>query len=103
MSDVLSQKLWTFLFSIEDEIKQGHIFLLDYGLLEEAGVVGEYTHEGDTRHQTAPFCLLYADASRQRPLVPVAIQVTRLQKDNIIWTPADSESDWRIAKLYNNL
>ena len=43
--------------SLESEVARGHIFLCDYGILSDAGLVGSYEHEGVTRYCCAPFCL----------------------------------------------
>ena len=87
--------------SLANEIELGTIFVCDFGLIERAGLVGAFEFEGLTRYSAAPFCLLYANAAMKRHLVPVAIQVTRDGNgEDIVWTPADTPSDWRAAKLF---
>ncbi|XP_023685044.2 polyunsaturated fatty acid lipoxygenase ALOX15B [Paramormyrops kingsleyae] len=82
--------------SLEQEIKLGTIFLLDYKLLE--GVPAN-TINGKQQYLAAPLCLLHSD--QQGHLKPIAIQVLQTPSpQNPVFVPSDPELDWLLAKTW---
>ena len=71
----------------------GHVYIVDYKELEGINTTGESTYTAE------PLGLFYVKASGD--LVPIAIQLLQQPSDtNPIWTPADSQYDWLLAKMW---
>ena len=73
--------------------QEGHVYIVDYKELEGINTTGESTYAAE------PLGLFYVKASGD--LVPIAIQLLQQPSDtNPIWTPADSQYDWLLAKMW---
>uniref|UniRef100_A0A671TZE0 Hydroperoxide isomerase ALOXE3-like n=1 Tax=Sparus aurata TaxID=8175 RepID=A0A671TZE0_SPAAU len=82
--------------SLEEEMKKGNIFLVDYKLLD--GVKPSVIN-GKKQYLMAPLVLLHKTPQDQ--LMPIAIQLKQTPADdNPIFFPTDSEYDWLIAKIF---
>lgn len=81
---------------LEDEMKRGNIFLCDYKCLE--GVKANIVN-GKPQYLMAPLVLLHKTPDDK--MMPIAIQLKQTPAvDNPIFTPADSECDWLMAKIF---
>ncbi|XP_020618720.1 allene oxide synthase-lipoxygenase protein-like isoform X2 [Orbicella faveolata] len=79
--------------TLEEEIKAGHVYIVDYKELGGLNITGESTYTAQ------PLGLFYVKASGD--LVPIAIQLLQQPSDtNPIWTPGDSKYDWLLAKMW---
>ncbi|KAM7010195.1 arachidonate 12-lipoxygenase, 12R-type-like [Tautogolabrus adspersus] len=82
--------------SLEDEMKNGNIYLCDYKRLDG---VETNTINGKKQYLMAPLVLLHKTPDDK--LMPVAIQLKQTPgEDNPIFLPTDSEYDWLMAKLF---
>ncbi|XP_037620708.1 polyunsaturated fatty acid lipoxygenase ALOX15B-like [Sebastes umbrosus] len=82
--------------SLEDEMKNGNIFLLDYKSLDgiKANIIN-----GKKQYLMAPLVLLHKTPDDK--LMPIAIQLKQTPAaDNPIFFPTDSEYDWLTAKIF---
>ncbi|XP_028395809.1 allene oxide synthase-lipoxygenase protein [Dendronephthya gigantea] len=100
--------------SLEDEMKDGHVYMVDfealvgakcYGgpILEDMGykVPDNINHENaDVRYCAAPLALFYVN--KLGHLMPIAIQISQEPgPENPIWTPHEAnEHDWMLAKFW---
>ncbi|XP_003219928.1 polyunsaturated fatty acid 5-lipoxygenase isoform X1 [Anolis carolinensis] len=83
--------------TLEEEIKQGNIFIVDYELLD--GVEVNKTDPCTIQYLAAPICLLYRNLEKK--IVPIAIQISQEPKpDNPIFLPSDAKYDWLLAKIW---
>uniref|UniRef100_A0A8C3TAL5 Arachidonate 5-lipoxygenase n=1 Tax=Chelydra serpentina TaxID=8475 RepID=A0A8C3TAL5_CHESE len=83
--------------TLEEEIKQGNIFLVDYELLD--GVDANKTDPCTLQYLSAPICLLYKNMENK--IVPIAIQINQTPgPDNPIFLPSDDKYDWLLAKIW---
>ncbi|XP_061609951.1 hydroperoxide isomerase ALOXE3-like [Phyllopteryx taeniolatus] len=82
--------------SLNNDMKKGNIFLYDQKRL--SGIPGKLYH-GEKLSVPAPLCLLYLNPEKK--LLPIAIQVHQQpSKENPIFLPSDSETDWLLAKIF---
>ncbi|KAL0979675.1 hypothetical protein UPYG_G00188100 [Umbra pygmaea] len=82
--------------SLEEEIRNGNIFLVDYKNLDE---VPPNTINGKQQYIAAPLVLLYK--TPDDTLTPIAIQLKQTPADdNPIFLPTDDQYDWLIAKIF---
>ncbi|XP_051757626.1 hydroperoxide isomerase ALOXE3-like [Ctenopharyngodon idella] len=82
--------------SLEQEMKKGNVFLSDYNMLD--GLVGNVVN-GRKQYLTAPLVLLYCNPHGM--MLPIAIQLKQKpSKDNPIFLPTDSKTDWKLAKIF---
>ncbi|XP_077408881.1 hydroperoxide isomerase ALOXE3-like [Vanacampus margaritifer] len=80
---------------LHNEFKRGNMFLYDQKIL--SGIPGKLYH-GEHLTLPAPLCLLYLNPEKK--LIPIAIQVHQQpSKENPIFLPSDSETDWLLAKI----
>ncbi|XP_067390825.1 polyunsaturated fatty acid 5-lipoxygenase isoform X1 [Emydura macquarii macquarii] len=83
--------------TLEEEIKQGNIFLVDYALLD--GIDANKTDPCTLQYLSAPICLLYKNMENK--IVPIAIQINQTPgPDNPIFLPSDAKYDWLLAKIW---
>uniref|UniRef100_A0A3Q1ITS4 Arachidonate 15-lipoxygenase type B n=1 Tax=Anabas testudineus TaxID=64144 RepID=A0A3Q1ITS4_ANATE len=83
-------------FNLEDEMKNGNIFLCDYKRLD--GVETRLIN-GKKQYLMAPLVLLHKTPNEK--LMPIAIQLKQTPTDdNPIFLPTDSEYDWLTAKIF---
>ncbi|XP_065263905.1 polyunsaturated fatty acid 5-lipoxygenase isoform X2 [Emys orbicularis] len=83
--------------TLEEEIKQGNIFLVDYELLD--GIDANKTDPCTLQYLAAPICLLYKNMENK--IVPIAIQISQIPgPDNPIFLPSDDKYDWLLAKIW---
>ncbi|XP_041641858.1 arachidonate 12-lipoxygenase, 12R-type-like isoform X2 [Cheilinus undulatus] len=82
--------------SLEDEMKNGNIFLCDYKVFDG---VEPNTINGKKQYLMAPLVLLHK--THDDKMKPIAIQLKQTPgDDNPIFYPTDSEYDWLIAKIF---
>uniref|UniRef100_A0AAY5KTI8 Uncharacterized protein n=1 Tax=Esox lucius TaxID=8010 RepID=A0AAY5KTI8_ESOLU len=82
--------------SLEEEMQDGNIFLVDYKRLQ--GVTANMIN-GKQHCLAAPLCLLYM--TPEEKLMPIAIQLKQEpSEENPIFLPTDSEYDWLLAKTF---
>uniref|UniRef100_A0A6Q2WZP5 Arachidonate 15-lipoxygenase type B n=1 Tax=Esox lucius TaxID=8010 RepID=A0A6Q2WZP5_ESOLU len=82
--------------SLEEEMQDGNIFLVDYKHLQ--GVTANVIN-GKQHYLAAPLCLLYM--TPEEKLMPIAIQLKQEpSEENPIFLPTDSEYDWLLAKTF---
>lgn len=82
--------------TLEQEMKEGHFYLVNYKELD--GITFSGGEEG-SGYTAEPLALFYVKSSGD--LVPVAIQLLQQPGEtNPIWTPSDSEYDWLQAKMW---
>ncbi|XP_061565149.1 polyunsaturated fatty acid lipoxygenase ALOX15B-like isoform X1 [Cololabis saira] len=82
--------------SLNDEIKKGNVFLLDYKNMDgvQANVVN-----GKKQYLMAPLVLLQKTPDNK--MIPIAIQLKQQPgEDNPIFFPTDSKHDWQVAKIF---
>nr|AHK60922.1 allene oxide synthase/8R-lipoxygenase fusion protein a [Capnella imbricata] len=100
--------------TLQEEMRDGHIYLVDFKILVGAKCYGGpiledlgYTipdgvnHENaDIRYCAAPLALFYVN--KLGHLMPIAIQISQEPgPDNPIWTPHEpNEHDWMMAKFW---
>ena len=89
--------------SLEEELKEGKIYLIDYKILEgiPTGWKGmKESNDPDEKLEVAPaMALLYLN--HQDDLVPIAIQLGQRPGPNCpVWTKNDSKEDWLLAKIW---
>ncbi|XP_010127534.1 PREDICTED: arachidonate 5-lipoxygenase, partial [Chlamydotis macqueenii] len=83
--------------TLEEEVKQGNIFIVDYELLDD--VDANKTDPCTIQYLAAPICLLYKNL--QNKIVPIAIQLGQKPgPDNPIFLPSDATYDWLLAKIW---
>uniref|UniRef100_A0A672S3K2 Arachidonate 5-lipoxygenase-like n=1 Tax=Sinocyclocheilus grahami TaxID=75366 RepID=A0A672S3K2_SINGR len=83
--------------TLEEELKEGNIFIADYELLD--GVTPNATDPCTLQYLAAPICLLYKNS--QNKIMPIAIQLgQRPGEDTPIFLPSDDEYDWLLAKIW---
>ncbi|KAK7148875.1 hypothetical protein R3I93_013030 [Phoxinus phoxinus] len=83
--------------TLEEELKEGNIFIADYELLD--GVTANATDPCTLQYLAAPICLLYNNI--QNKIMPIAIQLGQTPgEDNPIFLPTDDEYDWLLAKIW---
>ncbi|XP_074549378.1 arachidonate 12-lipoxygenase, 12R-type-like [Halichoeres trimaculatus] len=82
--------------SLEDELKNGNIYLCDYKLLDG---VETNTVNGKKQYLMAPLVLLHK--TPEDKMMPIATQLKQTPaEDNPIFLPSDSEYDWLLAKTF---
>ncbi|XP_067282412.1 hydroperoxide isomerase ALOXE3-like isoform X2 [Pseudorasbora parva] len=82
--------------SLEQEMKNGNIFLSDYKILD--GLAGNVVSDRQ-QYLTAPLVLLYCNP--QAKMMPIAIQLgQKPSKENPIFLPSDSKDDWKLVKIF---
>ncbi|XP_075614500.1 polyunsaturated fatty acid 5-lipoxygenase isoform X3 [Balearica regulorum gibbericeps] len=83
--------------TLEEEVKQGNIFIVDYELLD--GVDANKTDPCTIQYLAAPICLLYKNLENK--IVPIAIQLGQKPgPDNPVFLPSDATYDWLLAKIW---
>ncbi|XP_054840938.1 polyunsaturated fatty acid 5-lipoxygenase [Eublepharis macularius] len=83
--------------TLEEEMKQGNIFIVDYELLD--GVEVNKTDPSTVQYLSAPICLLYKNTAKK--IVPIAIQISQTPgPHNPIFLPSDAKYDWLLAKIW---
>ncbi|XP_073935548.1 polyunsaturated fatty acid 5-lipoxygenase isoform X2 [Castor canadensis] len=83
--------------SLEQEIQQGNIFVVDYELLD--GIDANKTDPCTHQFLAAPICLLYKNLANK--IVPIAIQLNQTPgEENPIFLPSDAKYDWLLAKIW---
>nr|XP_060630271.1 polyunsaturated fatty acid 5-lipoxygenase isoform X1 [Anolis sagrei ordinatus] len=83
--------------TLEEEMKQGNIFIVDYELLD--GVEVNKTDPCTVQYLAAPICLLYRNLEKK--IVPIAIQINQEPNpENPIFLPSDAKYDWLLAKIW---
>ena len=96
-------KLLTRGLTLEDEIEQGNIYIIDHKVLQGISTgyfpFGSDPEYGKKLELAVPLCLLYNDS--QGTLRPIAIQLGQEPGPRFpIWTPNDGESAWLLAKIW---
>ncbi|XP_070810070.1 hydroperoxide isomerase ALOXE3-like [Pituophis catenifer annectens] len=82
--------------TLEKEVKEGRIFLLDCQILEG---IPATTLNGSPQYVSAPLCLLHLNPWGE--MMPVAIQLTQQPGPRSpIFLPTDPEWDWALAKFW---
>ncbi|KAG7515431.1 hydroperoxide isomerase ALOXE3-like [Solea senegalensis] len=82
--------------SLERELQTGHIYLLDYEVLD--GVPANVVN-GRQTFVSAPLCLLHLN--QQQQLVPIAIQLQQTPgPETPVFLPSDPGCDWLLAKIW---
>ncbi|XP_036942275.1 hydroperoxide isomerase ALOXE3-like [Acanthopagrus latus] len=82
--------------SLRKEMEKGNIFLCDY---EKMDGLPTRMYDGQSLHVTGGFCLFYMNPENK--LRPIAIQLHQQpSKENPIFLPSDSETDWLLAKMF---
>ncbi|KAM8725544.1 hydroperoxide isomerase ALOXE3-like [Acanthopagrus schlegelii] len=82
--------------SLQKEMEKGNIFLCDY---EKMDGLPTRMYDGQSLHVTGGFCLFYMNPENK--LRPIAIQLHQQpSKENPIFLPSDSETDWLLAKMF---
>ncbi|KAJ3582933.1 hypothetical protein NHX12_029515 [Muraenolepis orangiensis] len=82
--------------SLEKEMKKGNIFFCDYKTLDG---IQTRVYDGEQLVVATGFCLLYMNPENK--LRPIAIQLLQQPaKENNIFLPSDSETDWLLAKMF---
>ncbi|XP_067302269.1 hydroperoxide isomerase ALOXE3-like [Pseudorasbora parva] len=82
--------------SLEQEMKNGNIFLSDYKILD--GLVGNVVNDRQ-QYLTAPLVLLYCNP--QAKMMPIAIQLgQKPSEENPIFLPSDLNDDWKLVKIF---
>ncbi|CAB3985700.1 allene oxide synthase-lipoxygenase -like [Paramuricea clavata] len=84
--------------TLTEEIKEGHVYIVDYKELEGIKRNGE---DGNSNlcYAAVPLCLFYV--KRSGDLVPIAIQLYQQPSEsNPIWTPDDGQYDWLLARMW---
>ncbi|XP_013927287.1 PREDICTED: arachidonate 5-lipoxygenase, partial [Thamnophis sirtalis] len=83
--------------TLEQEIKQGNIFIVDYEQLEDIDV--NKTDPCTVQYLAAPICLLYKNLENK--ILPIAIQINQAPEPcNPIFLPSDAKYDWLLAKIW---
>ncbi|XP_070796967.1 polyunsaturated fatty acid 5-lipoxygenase isoform X4 [Pituophis catenifer annectens] len=83
--------------TLEQEIKLGNIFIVDYELLDDVEV--NKTDPCTAQYLAAPICLLYKNLENK--ILPIAIQINQApQQSNPIFLPSDAKYDWLLAKIW---
>ncbi|KAK9403786.1 Arachidonate 5-lipoxygenase [Crotalus adamanteus] len=83
--------------TLEQEIKQGNIFIVDYELLDDVEV--NKTDPCTIQYLAAPICLLYKNLENK--ILPIAIQINQApEQSNPIFLPSDAKYDWLLAKIW---
>ncbi|CAB4019149.1 allene oxide synthase-lipoxygenase -like, partial [Paramuricea clavata] len=98
VTDVMVKKFLDRDMTLTEEIKEGHVYIVDYKELEGIKRNGE---DGNSNlcYAAVPLCLFYV--KRSGDLVPIAIQLYQQpSKSNPIWTPDDGQYDWLLAKMW---
>ncbi|XP_029966668.1 hydroperoxide isomerase ALOXE3-like [Salarias fasciatus] len=81
--------------SLEEQIKEGNIFLCDQKILD--GIPGR-NYSGECLKMTAALCLFYMNSEKK--LKPIAIQLYQeASEENPIFLPGD-KTDWQLAKMF---
>lgn len=84
--------------TLEDRLKQGRMYMVDYTSLFLDLVDKINAQKGPIpRFQYAPRCLLYFNDSRQ--LMPVAIELSTPSQSDV-YTPNSSLTEWTLAKAH---
>ncbi|XP_074620664.1 allene oxide synthase-lipoxygenase protein-like isoform X3 [Acropora palmata] len=85
--------------TLDEEIKAGHVYMVDSKELEGIKRAGSHGRSKHISYAADPLCLFYVRSSGD--LVPIAIQLFQQPSDtNPIWTPSDSKYDWMLAKMW---
>ncbi|XP_058032537.1 polyunsaturated fatty acid 5-lipoxygenase isoform X2 [Ahaetulla prasina] len=83
--------------TLEQEIKLGNIFIVDYELLDDVEV--NKTDPCTIQYLAAPICLLYKNLENK--ILPIAIQINQApEQSNPIFLPSDAKYDWLLAKIW---
>ncbi|ETE65054.1 Arachidonate 5-lipoxygenase, partial [Ophiophagus hannah] len=83
--------------TLEQEIKLGNIFIVDYELLDDVEV--NKTDPCTVQYLAAPICLLYKNLENK--IIPIAIQINQApEQSNPIFLPSDAKYDWLLAKIW---
>ena len=89
--------IFILLISLFNFFKAGHIYIVDYSILENIQRKAQGTDK--QRYVTEPLILLYVN--KKGDLVPIAIQLFQKPSDeNPIWTPNDKKLDWLFVKMW---
>ncbi|XP_076835888.1 polyunsaturated fatty acid lipoxygenase ALOX15B isoform X2 [Brachyhypopomus gauderio] len=82
--------------SLEQEMKKGTMFLLDYEVLDD--LPGNVIN-GKQTYLASPLCLLHYNNHEE--LKPIAIQLQKTAgPHNPVFLPSDPEPDWLLAKMW---
>ncbi|KAM7365937.1 hypothetical protein PAMP_015414 [Pampus punctatissimus] len=82
--------------NLNKELKAGHIFLLDYAIMDG---IPSNTIRGKPQYIAAPLCLLYQHPDQG--LIPIAIQLGQTPGlDTPIFLPRDAPLAWLMAKMW---
>ncbi|EDO29209.1 predicted protein, partial [Nematostella vectensis] len=85
--------------SLYREMKDGHIYKVDYKILEEIPRHMQGSGKDKERYMAEPIALFYANKSGD--LIPIAIQLYQKPGEgNPVWTPHDAPLDWLYAKMW---
>ncbi|PWA25903.1 polyunsaturated fatty acid 5-lipoxygenase [Gambusia affinis] len=82
--------------TLEQEIKAGNIFIVDYEMLE--GINANSTDPYTQQYLAAPMCLLYRNLRNK--IMPIAIQLGQDPDENPIFLPTDGQYEWLLAKIW---
>ncbi|XP_035982697.1 polyunsaturated fatty acid 5-lipoxygenase [Fundulus heteroclitus] len=82
--------------TLEEEIKAGNIYIVDYEMLE--GIKANSTDPSTLQYLAAPMCLLYRNLRNK--ILPIAIQLGQDPDENPIFLPTDGQYDWQLAKIW---
>ncbi|MEQ2205868.1 Arachidonate 5-lipoxygenase [Xenoophorus captivus] len=82
--------------TLEQEIKAGNIYIVDYEMLE--GIDANSTDPNTQQYLAAPICLLYKNVRNK--ILPIAIQLGQNPDENPVFLPTDSQYDWMLAKIW---
>ena len=89
--------------SLEEELKEGRIYMVDYKILEgiSTGWKGKVeSDDPDDKLEVAPAMALFY-VNHEDQLVPIAIQLGQTPGPECpIWTKNDSKEDWFLAKIW---
>lgn len=85
--------------TLEKAIKDGHVYMVDYEILEGIPHYGQNAGKLQRRYTCPALGLFYVRGNGD--IIPIAIQFYQKPSEtNPIWTPNDSELDWTYAKMW---
>ena len=103
VSDHHVKDLLTRGLSLEEEVQQGNIYIINHKILEDIPTgyypIGSGPKKGKKLELAAAMCLFYLDDNED--FRPIAIQLGQEHGEDFpIWTPNDSHNDWLLAKMW---